>query len=260
MSNRRPPLPSGVYWRRRLFVLGTVAALVLLAVNLVRGGGDDAPADDAARLAGESATAPSATPSTAPTDAGRPGRGGQRPGPRAPRPTPTPTPTPEPEPPAEPSGPCEPRDVVVTPSAPVAVAGGPVTFRLLVGTLETPACYWTLERSSLALAISDAGQEVWSSSVCGKQLPSVDVVARRDQPATVDVVWDGRASLPDCRRGAPAVGPGDYSVRTAALGGEPSDPVTFTLIDPAVVPEEPEPEPDPEDDGAHAQSFWSLRD
>jgi len=40
------------------------------------------------------------------------------------------TPAPEPEPPAEPKQVAEPRDVVVTPSAPVAVAGG-ITFRSL---------------------------------------------------------------------------------------------------------------------------------
>ena len=39
MTTTRAPIPRAVYWRRRVFVLGTVLALVLITVNLVRGGG-----------------------------------------------------------------------------------------------------------------------------------------------------------------------------------------------------------------------------
>ncbi len=224
-----------MYWRRRALVLGTVLALVLVVVNLVRGDDSPPPARDAAVQA-------SGQPTDAPT--GRKGKGRKnRSG--APQPTTTPVPdsgyTPATEPaaepaPPEPDGDCVDADVQVTPSVPGAVARRSTTIRLSLETLVAEACTWRLSSDSLAVTIlDDGGDEVWSSRECPRMVPTAEVVVRRDSTATFDLTWNGRMSTPECPSGQPWAEPAEYDVQVAAYGAEPADPVTFALTDPADV-------------------------
>ncbi|WP_137292284.1 hypothetical protein [Nocardioides dongxiaopingii] len=235
MPTTRGPLPPAVYWRRRALVLGTVLALVLVVVNLVRGDHDPPPARDAAVQA-------SGQPSEAP--AGRKGKGRKN-RPAAGQPTTVPLPdsgyTPAAQPSAEPAPPdpegdCVDADVQVMPSVPGAVARRSTTIRLSLETLVAEACTWRLSSDSLAVTIlDDGGDEVWSSRECPRMVPTAEVVVRRDSTATFDLTWNGRMSTPECPAGQPWAEPADYDVQVAAYGAEPADPLTFTLTDPADV-------------------------
>jgi hypothetical protein len=226
-------------------VAGTLVALVVATVNLVDGD-DPAPGGGLAR---QVVGTPTAAPSEGVVAGPRKGRKGNKgKGDKGTGQTVQPTYTPAPEPPpAEPEGRCDDADVVVTPVMADAVAGRSVLVTLELRTRDAEACTWTIGPESLAYKVTDTDEEdVWSSSQCPSQVPTDDIVVRRDDVATYRLAWNGRASSLDC----PAmrhVSPGDYAVQAAAIGGEPSEVVPFVLDDPAaVVPEGPIGPPVPE--------------
>ncbi len=228
MPTTRGTQPASVYWRRRALVLGTVLALVLIVVNLVR----DPKEPDADGTAVQAAAQPDAAQTGGDKPRGR--KRGNDAGRGRPVPdsgwSPTTEPDAQPEPP-EPTGECAAADVRVTPSVPGAVAERPVTFRLTLRTVEAEACTWAISRTSLAVRVTDGEEEMWSIRQCGRLVPS-SIVVRRDFPAAFDLTWDARRATLDCPDRQPWVEPGDYEVQVSAVGGEPSEPVAFTLADP----------------------------
>lgn len=241
----RGPLPAGVYWRRRAMVAGTAVLLVVATVDLLH---DDAPTsgDTAQQVVGTPLSTPSPTVIIGPTKAGNgKGKGGK--GKRNKPPAPVYTPPPAP-PPAEPDGTCADADVVVQPVMASAVAGRPVLVTLELRTRDAEACTWSIGREHLSYKIVDAdGDDVWSSSQCPGQVPEDEVVVRRDLVGSYRLAWNGRASSRDCPASMAHADPGDYAVQAAAIGGEPSEIVPFTLTDPAdLVPETPAGPPVPE--------------
>lgn len=238
----RGPLPPAVYWRRRVFVLGTVVALVLLTVNLVRDDGDPAPSGDtAAQVAGEPSATPDGSERPGKNKDGRKrrnqGKGKNQEAGAEPAEVIAP---PEPEP-AVPTGPCDDTDVTITPSVPGAVAGTTVPITLTLQTVTAEACTWRLDADHLALKITDGADEVWASRECRRQVSPSTVVVRRELTATVTFPWNARYSSEGCPTRPTWADPGTYYVQAAALGGEPSDVVEFELLDGSqvVVPDGP---------------------
>ncbi|WP_340539734.1 hypothetical protein [Nocardioides sp. GXZ039] len=258
MPTTRGPLPAAVYWRRRALVVGIALALVFIGVNAVRGGGDDSSKDDSAvQVSGQPGDS-DATPKKQRKkrkNAGQNGTGSQG---ETPLPSsdytvpPANQPTTPPVPP-EPQGECADSDIVITPSVPGAVARRSATIRLTLQTKESEACTWGLGSDSLAVKIVAVGGgdetsgisgddgEVWASRECPRMVPNAEVVVRRDFPATYDLTWNARRSMPECPADEPWVEPGEYTVQAAAYGAEPTDPVTFSLADPddVAVPDGP---------------------
>ncbi|MCW2814216.1 MAG: hypothetical protein JWN84_1671 [Nocardioides sp.] len=223
----------------------TAVLLLVAGVDLVR---DDDPAPTGATATQVAAT-PTSTPSAVvvgPRKAGK-GRGRKN---QPPVPAYTPPPAPEP---AEPDGVCTDSDVIVEPVMETELAGRPVLVTLGLRTRDAEACTWTISRDSLAYKITDAdGDDVWSSAECPAQVPQDEVVVRRDLVGSYRLAWNGRLSSRDCPGTMGHADPGDYGVQAAAIGGEPSEVVPFTLTDPAeVVPQEPvgPPVPETEDRG-----------
>lgn len=242
----RGPLPPGVYWRRRLFVLGLACSLVVLVAGVLRGGSDGA-SDDRGVEAVQSAAEPSDLPSEDPADdladAGetdRPGDGR----PETSLPTPTPTPL------AQPDGPCEPVDVAVTPVVEEAVAGRDVTVVLELRSVESPACTYEISPAHLAVTITSGADPIWSSRDCPRVLPTQSAVLRPEEPVRVGVVWNARRSNLGCPGRSAYALDGFYHVQAAALGGEPQD-VQFELElpSPEVVTPTPKPTQQPKPSG-----------
>lgn len=224
----RGHLPPGVYWRRRLFVLGLGAALVVLVAGLLRGGSDASSATDptgtAEQAAGVPLTPPSSFgPTTGLTAAGGDGSGKKRRG----KPASTPTTPPL----AQPSGPCEAGDVVVEPVLDRAVAGSDVPIVLELRTVSVEACTWRISSKHVTVTITSGSDEIWASRKCPRTVPVTDEVIRRDVPVRTTVVWNAQRSNLGCPGRSQWALPGYYHVAAAALGGEPSD-VQFQLVAP----------------------------
>lgn len=238
----RGPLPPGVYWRRRLFVLGLACSLVVLIAGVLRGGSDGA-SDDRGVEAVQSAAEPTDQPTEDPTDdpsepADPAGTAGTLP------PTPTSTPL------AQPEGACEPVDVAVTPVVEEAVAGRDVTVVLELRSIESPACTYEISPAHLAVTITSGADPIWSSRDCPRVLPTQSAVLRPEEPVRVGVVWNARRSNLGCPGRSAYALDGFYHVQAAALGGEPQD-VQFELElpSPEVVTPAPEPTAKPRPSG-----------
>jgi hypothetical protein len=226
-ASTRVPLPSGVYWRRRLAVL-SVALVVFLGIGKLLGNGSDGSSRDKAAQAGATTTTtPTATvPADDPTRRGGKGKGKSGKG----KGTPTPTPTPTPVLP-DPSGPCADDDVLITPTVAAPIAGSDITFMLNLQTRESEACTWQVSASTVVMTITSGPDDIWSSRDCPDAIPAQDVVVRRASITQVPVVWSSRRSDEYCTDRTAWALPGFYHVATAALAGEPTD-VQFELLAP----------------------------
>lgn len=229
MSARRPltrgPLPPEVYWRRRFFVITLALTLVFVIGSVLTGGSDgedDEPAAQQAAVADPTRTV-TVTPGAGdqPRRKGRRARNGTA-SPRAPETTPL----------AEPDGPCEPADIVLTPVVEDAVAGRDVTIGLSLQTGEADACTWRVSNRSVAVKVVDGTTEVWTNRECPAVMPSEPVVVRSAVATVVEMTWvEARESDTECSNQRDWAMAGDYTVLASAIGGEPAE-TTFDLASP----------------------------
>ena len=222
-SQNRPrgPLPSRVYWTRRLSVLG-IALLLVFGLGRVLGSHSDGSSGPG--VARQAAAQPSVTGSPSATRV--PGEKKRRK--KRQQATVAPTPTPTAPVLAPPSGPCATSDIVVTPQIFKEEGGGPVLISLELTTRVTEACTWTVSPDTLTLKISSGSDDIWSSRQCPASVPTREVVVRQDFGTPVGVRWNGKRSDATCSALTEWALPGYYHVVAAALAGEPTD-VQFKL-------------------------------
>lgn len=239
VTRPKGPLPARVYWTRRFLVLALALGMVFGLAHLLAGRSDTPTARPVGAAAG-TITQPSATAqATRSARATQPMSKAQRR--RAAEATVTPTPTPTPL--AVPTGPCVPHDVRVDPRvAGTAYAGRPVTFRLLLTTIESPACNWNVSPRSLVVKLTSGSDRIWSTQDCKGAIPRQPVVVRKDHVTQVIVTWRGQRSEGTCSRTTPWAQPGFYHVAAAALGAEPTD-YQFELRPPRPETITPSPKP-----------------
>lgn len=225
----RGPLPAGVYWRRRAFVLLLAATLVFVIANVL-GGGSDAKDDDvpvARQAGGEVEASQTITVDGSKGRKGKDRRKGKRNGGIV-------GPTYDPAVMVDPDGNCEPADVRITPRVEAAVAGEPVTIGLSLQTVQAEACYFRIGPDKVTVKITRGGREVWTSRECPDPVPSESVVVRRVVATVVQMTW---TPYPQGRKGAECPGtddwlmPGGFTATSAALGGEPAES-DFVLASP----------------------------
>lgn len=235
----RGPLPPRVYWTRRLLVLGVPLLLVVVLARVLGGSADGSDEDRAtqasARTTPSGSAGPLAGPSAPdPAEARKARRKARQAAQEPPEPVL-----------AEPTGPCDPADIVVTPTLTEAVGDSDVPITLNLRTLVAEACTWQVSPETLTVTITSGDDHIWSSRECPASVPVQDVVVRQAVDHPVVVVWDdARRSDETCSEFAAWALPGWYHAQAAALGGDETD-VQFELVapSPAVVTKTVEPEP-----------------
>lgn len=250
----RGPLPPGVYWRRRLFVLAVAGSLVFIVAGLLRGGSDGS--DDGAPVA-QQAAADHDIPSVT---VGADGRGGKH-ARRVDRARTTYGPSFDPDVLVEPSGVCDPAEVSVTPQVEHGVAGQDVTIGLSLRSTGAAACTWHLAGSRLLVRITDADEEVWTTRECPTAVPDKDVVVRDVVATVVEITWNARESDAGCSSDTDWVLPGRYAIAAAVLGGEP-DQTRFALTraTPSTVTVTPTPTAEPKHGQGRGQKYSGRDD
>lgn len=225
----RGPLPARVYWTRRLLVLGVPLLLVVVLARVLGGSADGADGDRATQSSA-STTPASTAPIQGPTAAPPPPKGKKS---APPKPVL-----------AEPSGECEPSDIVATPDVTRIPGGSSVDITVNLRTRLTEACTWQVTPKTFAVTITSGNDSIWSSRECPASIPAGEVVVRRAVDAPVAVTWHARRSDEECSRYTDWARPGYYHVKAAALGGEATD-VQFQLVAPSapVVTRTAEPKP-----------------
>lgn len=181
------PQPPGVYWRRRLVVIG-VLLLVLLFIWLLffRGSGSDGQ---------DVGPAPEPTPTATPTE------------------TPTASPTPIPSP-TRTDDMCLDSDILVEATAefPIYPVGSTPTLTLKIINIGTVECRRDVGPGPNELAIEQSGQKLWSSDDCNPSTASDIISMKRGEEFTTQLVWDGRTSAAGCPSDQPLVEAGEYVV------------------------------------------------
>ena len=194
-------------------VLGLAALLVVGIARLLGSGGGSSPDDVAATVGNEVPTttstsgSPSAplSPVVVPT-----GRKGKLP---------------------QPEGPCDPSDVLVTPSVVDAHVAEPVRIVLEVTSLQSPACSFRVAPDTVVLRLltPKRSEPLWTSQDCRRTVPEQTVVARQTKPGEVEVLWNGRASDDECSNLTDWVFPGTYTAEAIAVGSTRATSSEFVL-------------------------------
>ncbi|KRF16615.1 hypothetical protein ASG90_10100 [Nocardioides sp. Soil797] len=204
----RGPLPARVYWVRRAVVLGA-AFLLIFGLARLLGSGSDGDGEGS-RPTAEQAAGQQSDPASEATD--------QPPGPEVSTNAPKAKKTKPPL--AEPSGPCNPADITVSPEVDTVAANDTIDIPFkITGTDE--ACTFTVSSKSMVIKITSGSDLIWSSQQCAK-LPEEDIVVRSAKATKVVLEWNGRRSDDECGRTAAWAQIGWYHVEAAAFGGEPT--------------------------------------
>lgn len=236
VARPKGPLPARIYWVRRLLVLGTALALVY-GIAQVLGSGSDGT--DGGQKDDKATTVAGTTQPTSPSSGSSVGASKT---PKAKKPSgkasksPTAKKTQKPKKPkktplAQPDGPCDVKDVVITAGTDTARAGGPIPIELSITSKTSPACTFEVSQKSVVLRITSGRDKVWSSQQCTRAITTTPVVARPKKAGTALVIWSGRRSDETCSRQAAWAMPGYYHVEAAPYGGDPTD-VQFRLYNP----------------------------
>jgi hypothetical protein len=217
------PLPTAVYWRRRLLALvGTLGVLGgggWLGVAVATG----EPAQSDTVAAGAPVPTPAleqVVPSLAAVQVPTP----------APTTTPVPSaPVPEPGPVA--GGPCSDDMIVVEvrPESASAPAGAKPTFDLVVTNISPVACVRVLDKGVQEIVLLDgAGTRVWGSNDCFPEANSDQRTLQPGEAAVFPVLWSGLSSAPGCTAARVTPGAGDYVLR-GRLDAKASADAPFAL-------------------------------
>ncbi|PWK91105.1 hypothetical protein C8D88_1011136 [Lentzea atacamensis] len=214
------PLPSSVYWRRRVAAIGAALVTLLLVIWIVGffGSGEDSAQPTNAAAASSSNPPPSmsetAVPSSSSTTA-----------------PPSPTETTPPPPPPGPPQPC-PDDVigiVAKANKPFYTIGDQPELSMDVANNGPVPCIKDIGRQHRELQVmsADGATLLWSSNHCLATAGSEVRVMQPKELFNYGTKWAGSTSKPGC--GAHTrLGPGDYLL-VAKLAGKASSPVVFRL-------------------------------
>jgi len=217
------PLPSRVYWTRRLALLTVVLLATVVLWWLVSGAGD---ADET--------TAPDVVPTT--TDRITTSEPTKKPTrstpttqalPTTPAPRPAPKPEPEQRSPrptatlAQPTDSCDATAVDMTIDVADVKAGRSNTATFLLTSPDAEACTLAVTPTSLVVNVTSGTDTVWSSDDCPDELLAKQVVVRSDPPSSYQFTWRGNRSSEGCQIDGASVEPGGYWVEAAFIGGEP---------------------------------------
>ncbi|SDG97138.1 hypothetical protein SAMN05216553_11415 [Lentzea fradiae] len=216
MTEPTGPLPSTVYWRRRIAAVGAALAVLLLVIWIVAvsGSGDEGVQPTNAAAASSSNPPPSAS-ETAPASSST---------------TPPPSETTQAPPPGPPQAcPDDVIGVVAKADKPSYPAGAQAELSMDVVNNGPVPCIRDIgrEHRELAVLTADGATVLWSSNHCLSAVGKEVRVMQPKEAFTYGTKWAGSTSQPGC--GAHTrLGAGDYLL-VAKLAGRTSSPVVFRL-------------------------------
>jgi hypothetical protein len=219
------PLPSRVYWVRRLLVFAVVLLLIAVAWRLLSSTGAAAQSsgskpDASLSGVGGSAASSAVPPPTAPGTNSPPATqhkrshhaAAHRHGSSSRHPAQSSAPAP--------TGICDPNDVGIAVTASDANVGQGTVASLTLTTLDGAVCVLQITPSSMVLRITSGDAVVWTSDDCPNLLPARQLVVRPDSATHYRWRWDGRRSVQGCVSAGTVATPGHYSLEAALVGAD----------------------------------------
>ncbi len=203
--------PPSVYWRRRLFVLGSAIVLVLLivlTVNVISGGGDTpvAASESSSSSAATTTSAPPAT-TTAPSSTQQSSSAASS---SATSQAPSST---------------APAQCAASALAIEAVAGQSTykvgaqpVLAVQVTNVGARPCVQDLSDKQIVLKVYNGESRVWGSHDCEIQPGTTERTLPVRQPVRVTITWSGRTSQAGCKGTRQQVGVGTYTLYATLAG------------------------------------------
>lgn len=214
------PLPSTVYWRRRLAAIGAALVTLLLVIWIVGmvSSNDETAQPTNAAAASSSNPPPSMSESPAAASSSS-------------TPPPSPTETAPPPPPPGPPQAC-PDDVigvVVKTNKPFYTIGDQPELSMEVANNGPVPCIKDIGRQHREVTVltADGATLLWSSNHCLATAGNEVRVMQPKEIFTYRAKWAGSTSEPGCGKHT-RLGPGDYLL-VGKLAGKASSPVVFRL-------------------------------
>jgi hypothetical protein len=222
------PLPTQIYWRRRLLAVGVsvvvIGIIVAIAVLVVSN------STSATKTDGKP-TASAASPTPLPGENPEVKSPVLPPAPQAPPPTPTPTAAVTPPPVLKEGDDCPDSTLAVKgiTSQPDYVVGDQPKFTMVVTNIGLVACKRDVGASVLAAYVYGLDNtRLWSNLDCA---PSNETLVKTFNPGeqvTTEVTWTGMGSAPNCPLPRQPIGPGTYNL-VVQLGNLRSSTLPFAL-------------------------------
>lgn len=221
------PLPSRVYWVRRLWLVGVVVLVSTLVWWLVSGLGGSSPSGGTPNHAappaptGQTTSTPPTSPSTATSRAPATDKAPSTHHHRSSRHTGRHTAKPQVHQTlAPPTGACVPSDVGIGVSVSDTKVGETTPVTLSLTTLDSTACTLQITPTAMVLRVTSGADVIWTSDDCPDLLPARQVVVRGDPATTYRFSWDGHRSVQGCVSPGRLPGPGGYWVEVALVGAD----------------------------------------
>ncbi|MFT4085886.1 MAG: hypothetical protein QM658_01830 [Gordonia sp. (in: high G+C Gram-positive bacteria)] len=238
MIDPQGPLPSEVYWRRRLLAVVGVVAAVAVVIGLiiwVSGGNSDA---DPKNAAATSSTKSTSSEAPAPSSSEPPASGTpqpQAPGSTAASETPAPASNSEtPAPAGEPACSDQSISVVLYTDKPTYTKGDQPVFTIVTTNGGLAACSRDVGKAAQNVVVRtlDGTRTLWSAQDCAPDKTVNNVVLQPGQQVTDTITWSGTTSSPGCTKPRVAIPVGGYQA-IAKIGQRESAPITFNVVAPA---------------------------
>lgn len=212
--------PSSVYWRRRLFVIGSIVLLLVLIVLTVQaitsGDGGSPAAGGTGASVSDPVSTPASTPQASgasPTSSNQSSRSASRSGTAS-------------VPPAR----CVVSDLGV--SAVVGKrayrVGDQPLLELQVTNNGAKPCVQDLADKQVELKVYNGESRVWGSHDCKIQPGNDDMTLAVNTPVRVAITWSGLTSQPNCAGTRQRVGAGTYTLY-ALLSGKTGKATQFSI-------------------------------
>lgn len=240
------PLPTEVYWRRRLLAVALAVVAIALVIALIvwassSGGDSGQQAKNAAATSSAASSAPVVPP---------PGPAESKPAPAEGQPGQPPASTPVPAPPEgapatgtqiPPAGgqgavACSDQaiSVVLYTDKPTYTQGDQPVFTVVVTNGGLAPCARDIGKASQNVVVRslDGTRTLWSAQDCAPDKTVNDQVLAPGQQVTDNITWSGTTSAPGCDKPRVAIPVGAYQA-IAKVGAKESAPITFNVVAPA---------------------------
>lgn len=243
------PLPTEVYWRRRLVAIAlgvlAVAAVVTLIVVIAKnlGSGDKPAAAPAAAVAdADTDPAPTDSPASEPADPNADAEPAEAAAPAEPNAGGGESPAPEAAPPA--AAPAAQTDVppcsdgqlsvVLYTDKPTYTRGDQPIFTIVLTNGGLGPCSRDVGKAAQNVVVRslDGARTLWTATDCGADTTTNIQVLQPGQQVRDEVRWSFTTSNPGCNRPRNQIPVGAYKA-IAKFGERESAPVTFNVVAPA---------------------------
>lgn len=237
------PLPTEVYWRRRLLAaaVGVVALALVVGLIIWAGSGGDGN-DEAAKNAAVTSAAPPSAPAPASdqapaADPSAPaGEAGQPPAPSAAPAAPAESATQTPPAEGAAAAACSDQalSVVLYTDKPTYTKGDQPVFTIVTTNGGLAPCSRDVGKAAMNVMVRslDGTRTLWSAQDCAPDHTVNHQVLAPGQQVRETITWSGATSNPGCDKPRVAIPVGAYQA-IAKVGARESAPITFNVVAPA---------------------------